>query len=648
MKKLINICILATLPFALHAKENYEALAVRNIPDSLKSGAHATFRYDNTVINVVDIENVKSVRDYAVTIFDEKGMVFSQLVESYNKASSIEDIDATLIDADGKEIQSLKQRDIQDRSTYGLSFEFNSDQRMKFFSFQYKNYPYTVVFHIEKKLKSTFLIPSWRARVSTISSVENAQLTITHPDDLPTRYKEYEMPANLIKKETKDSKGSTTNSWQISNLAAYKEQPNSQAGNFDAPTVALSPSKFRLYEHEGDLNSWQTMGAFFYQLNDGRDELPEDKKALVKSMVADEPTVYGKVQKLYAYMQQSTRYVADEYGISGWQTFEAKDVCRTGYGDCKGLVNYLKALLKAADITAYTTLVYGGAEDIDRLDRTFPDNNFNHVILCVPQQKDTIWVECTSQLCPAGYLSDFTSDRDVLITTEHGGWLAHTPAYYENVNYVNRKAVMNFDPANTNNQVVYLTNVYSGPMQDPTSNFVKTKSAKEVSEMVNKKFSFPSYAVKTYHYDHQLNDNHIPSLNESIEADVNGIINSTQKRTFINMAWMRNPMEDLYQLSPRTLPIVLNESYAITDSIEVTIPAGATIENMPTDIETKLPFALYKVHFNFKDDKITMVRTFKQIKGVYEANLYEAYQKLYKDIASEKNKLNVVILNKAS
>jgi hypothetical protein len=347
-------------------------------------------------------------------------------------------------------------------------------------------------------------------------------------------------------------------------------------------------------------------------------------------------------------MQQSTRYVADEYGISGWQTFEAKDVCRTGYGDCKGLVNYLKALLKAADITAYTTLVYGGSEDIDRLDRTFPDNNFNHVILCVPQQTDTIWVECTSQLCPAGYLSDFTSDRDVLITTENGGLLAHTPTYNENVNYVNRKAVMNFDPSNTNNQVVYLTNVYSGPMQDRTSDFVKTKSAKEVSEMVNKKFSFPSYAVKTYHYDHQLNGNHIPSLNESIEADVNGIINSTQKRTFINMAWMRNPMEDLYQLSPRTLPIVLNESYAITDSIEVTIPADATIENMPTDIETKLPFASYKVHFNFKDDKITMVRTFKQIKGVYEANLYEAYQKLYKDIASEKNKLNVVILNKAS
>ncbi len=49
-----------------------------------------------------------------------------------------------------------------------------------------------------------------------------------------------------------------------------------------------------------------------------------------------------------------------------------------------------------------------------------------------------------------------------------------------------------------------------------------------------------------------------------------------------------------------------------------------------------------------KDDKITMTRTFKQIKGVYEASLYEDYQKLYKDIASEKNKLNVVILNRAS
>jgi hypothetical protein len=648
MKKILNICIFAALPFMLQAKENYESLAVKNIPDSLKTGAHAVFRYDNTTINVLDIENVKFTRDYAITILDEKGMAFAQLFESYSKSATIEDIDATLINAEGKEIQSLKQKDVLDRSTYGLSFEFNSDQRLKFFTFQHKIYPYSVVFHVEKKLKSTFLIPKWSARVSKISSVEDATLTITHPNDLPTRYKEYEMPASLIKKETKDPKSTITNTWQISNLPAYKEQPNSQAGNFDAPTVALSPSRFRLYDHDGDLNSWQTMGSFFYQLNVGRDELPEDKKALVKSMIADEPTTYGKIQKLYAYMQQSTRYVADEYGISGWQTFEAKEVCRTGYGDCKGLVNYLKALLKAAGITSYTTLVYGGDEDIDRLDRTFPDNNFNHVILCVPQQPDTIWIECTSQLHPAGYLSDFTSDRDVLITTETGGWLAHTPAYDENVNYVNRKAVMNFDPSNNNNQVVHLTNVYSGPLQDGTSGFIKTKSAKEVSEMVNKKFQFPSYSVKTYHYEHQLSNNHIPFLNESIEADVNGIINSTQKRTFINMAWMRNPMEDLYQLSPRTLPIVLNESYVITDSIEVMIPANATIESMPPDIETKLPFALYKVHFNFKDDKITMTRTFKQTKGVYEASLYEEYQKLYKDIASEKNKLNIVILNKAS
>jgi len=648
IKKIISICILATLPLLVHAKENYESLAVKNIPDSLKTGANAIYRYDNTTINVLDIENVRYVRDYAITILDEKGLGFSQLVEYYSKSASIENIDATLINPEGKEIQSLKQRDIQDRSMYGLSFEFNSDQRLKLFSFQCKVYPYTVVFHVEKKLKSTFLIPTWSARVSTVSSVEYAQLSITHPENLPTRYKEYEMPSNLAKKEIKDSKNTVTNTWQIGNLVAYKEQPNSQAGNFDAPTVALSPSRFRLYDHDGDLNSWQTMGSFFYQLNEGRDELPEDKKALVRSMVADEPTTYGKIQKLYAYMQQSTRYVADEYGISGWQTFEAKDVCKTGYGDCKGLVNYLKALLKAAGITSYTTLVYGGEEDIVRLDRAFPDNNFNHVILCVPQQPDTIWVECTSQLNPAGYLSNFTSDRDVLITTETGGWLAHTPVYDETVNYVNRKAVMNFDPSNSNNQTVRLTNIYSGPRQDGTSNFVKTKSAKEIAEMVNKKFTFPSYTVKTYHYDHQLNEHHIPFLNESVEADVNGIINSTQKRTFINMAWMRNPMDDLYQLSARTLPIVLNESFIVTDSIEIAIPANATIESMPSDIETKLPFASYKIHFDFKADKITMTRTFKQIKGVYEAGLYDAYQKLYKDIASEKNKLNVVILNKAS
>src|SRR5690606_3735821 len=138
-------------------------------------------------------------------------------------------------------------------------------------------------------------------------------------------------------------------------------------------------------------------------------------------------------------MQSHTRYVGNQFGISGWQAFRASEVCAKGYGDCKGLTNYLKALLEIVGIPSYAVLIDAGDRNFRRPDPEFPSNTFNHVILCVPDQKDTIWVECTDPYLPAGYLGNFTQDRLGLLTAETGGQLVRTPAYGKTENKMIRK-----------------------------------------------------------------------------------------------------------------------------------------------------------------------------------------------------------------
>lgn len=648
MKKIVCICFAAIVPLILFGKENHDELAVKNIPESLKYQAHAVFRFDSSELNIVDMQHVIHKRNYAVTILDERGLPFSKMVNPYNKSITVENMDAILLDANGKEIKSLKNRDIKDISAYGTSYVFNDDYRFKFFDFECKTYPYTIIFQVETKINTTFFLPQWNIPVSDINSVENAKFTVTFPSDMSIRHKEYQMPEGLLKTEAQDAKGIQRITWQVSNLGVLTEQPNAHVGDFEKPTVVLSPSQFKFFSNTGDMSSWQAMGAFFYKLNEGRDELPEDKKQMIQALVANEHDEYSKIQKLYNYMQQSTRYVADEYGISAFQTFTATDVAKMGYGDCKGLVNYLKALLKAVNIKAYTTLVYAGSEDYLKLDQSFPSNIFNHVILCIPQPKDSIWVECTSQQLPAGYLGNFTQNRDVLLTTENGGFLVHTPIYDQTKNYAVRKAVLQLDVNNKSNQTIHITNTYYGPMSDNMSAIVKTKSNKEINEILNKKFPFPTYIVEKYNYKPSVDDNHIPSLTEDVDVNVSGIINGTQKRTFINIAWMKNPMDNIFQVEPRTLPIVLDKSFAITDSVIVQLPIGTELESVPSDNNLIHPFATYKVHFEKNENTLILIRTFMQNAGKYDAKLYDDYQKMYKSIESEKNKLNIVALNKAS
>jgi hypothetical protein len=86
----------------------------------------------------------------------------------------------------------------------------------------------------------------------------------------------------------------------------------------------------------------------------------------------------------------------------------------------------MKAALKAVGVRSHVAITNAEYNE-EPVDADFPANEFNHVILCVPQPKDSIWLECTSSTTEFNKLGTFTENRNALLITEDGGVMVPTP-----------------------------------------------------------------------------------------------------------------------------------------------------------------------------------------------------------------------------
>ena len=152
-----------------------------------------------------------------------------------------------------------------------------------------------------------------------------------------------------------------------------------------------------------------------------------------------------KIAKIiYKFVQEKTRYISVQVDIGGWQPITANKVDEVSYGDCKGLTNYTKALLDVVGVKSHHVILY--ASNNRNVDKNFTVLQGNHMILNIPNEGDDIWLECTSQTIPFGFLGDFTDDRDVLVITPEGGIIKRTPAYINDNNLQILKADINLLP----------------------------------------------------------------------------------------------------------------------------------------------------------------------------------------------------------
>lgn len=579
------------------------------IPDSLKGNAHAVKRMEELTVKLVNPGEVRINHHYVITVLDAKGDKYAVIREYYNKLRDVRSIKARLINALGMEEARLKQSDVSDVSGVGDE-ALMSDTRYKLYRFNCKIYPYTVEIETEVRLNHAFYLPGWTPQEDENYSVERSKLTVIVPNDYTLRYKTFLYNGEPVVINEKDSR---SYSWEVKGMKPMPEEEFVPEDYERTTTVMLAPSYFEMQDYKGNMNTWEEMGHFVYVLNQGRDALPDHIKKVVHELT-DGKSDKEKIDILYRYLQQHTRYILITLGIGGLQTYDANYVATRGYGDCKALSNYMVALLKEAGVTANHVLVQAGEADT-QLVEDFPSTQFNHMIACVPGKNDTTWLECTSQTLPTGYLSSFTAGRPVLVVADKGSKLVRTPTYGldQNVKLCRITATV----AETGDMLVNINTHSTALMQDDVQDMIHSLSHDKIMEKLRQDHLMPSYDVNKY--ETREITGAIPAVDEEMVINAHSYATVSGKRMFLEPNLLSKATAKLETVTPRMSPVNIDFPYKEVDSVIITIPAGYVSESVPQPVTLRSNFGDYTSIIKVKDNQIVYIRSYSQKAGMYPA-----------------------------
>ncbi len=584
MKRTVILLLLLGKAFCSPAQINiYSALS---IPDSLKKDADMVIREAYVKLSIKDKNTARYDVHQIITVMNEQAKKYLSFVQFSDKFHVLDEAEIKIFDLLGNKKNTWTKKEMTSLN-YGDGLV--PEGKVTYFNVNAPAYPVTVEFNYSIKFKGIFSLPSYDMQ-SPWQSVQHSAFEVEVPADLGVRYK---LLNTVIQPEIKHDGTKIIYRWELKNLMAYKLEKHSGSSYSYEPMVLIGPNKFQLDDYEGDMTSWKNLGAWIDNLYAKTTGLPEDKKSFYRDMVKNVSTDKDKAAILYNYMQNNMRYVSIQLGIGGLRPFPASFVDDKKYGDCKALSNYLKSALDAVGVKSNIVIIQGGITPRHVLE-DFPANYFNHAILCIPQAKDTIWLECTSTTLPFAELGPFTENRKAMMVTDNGGVLVNTLVsdYKNNTESINTVIEVNEDGG----AKVNVLHTLWGEGRDEllmrfhdlkedekrkyfiTYNEWKQPDNLEISDSKNKANPYQVSATMNYEKIYSFNAGSKLFFEPRLYPIFDEEVPEYEKR-----------MRDYYFTCP----------YQSMDTTVYKFPAGFAAENIPKNKSVEFPFAQYTCNYTW-------------------------------------------------
>lgn len=585
---------------------------------------------DYKVICTVTDQRLVQEEFVLIQINNKQGDDFAKIEIPYSKKIKVIITGAQIEMLNGTVIRSLKKSEIKDQSAIS-AISLYEDDFIKKFELIHNEYPYRIRYSYKYQQDEFHEIISWYPVFHTDVPTKHASLEIHTPLNYPI--------VQHIRGEITHSSDTTDSqiNYKYSAEDINSIQPEYYAPSLQSlyPTVRVVPMFFKWITN-GNHKSWLDYGNWINSIIQDADKLTEKDKQLVQKLISGKADTLQVIKTLYHYLQDNFRYINISINTGGLKPYPAEYVSTNRYGDCKALSVYLKALLQAAGINSFYTTIYAG-DDYPGFIKDLACHQSNHVILTVPLKQDTIYLECTNNSIPCGYLGTFTQNREALMVTPNASKIIKTPAL--SLNNVKENKHFVFEFPNPSECKLHINNSFRGFKFDYLNSIHSGANSKDMEDFIRERFlHFSSFELLDWNLSKPDRDS--ACINFQANLSLQNFFKSYG--TDFGFSYASVGLPTFEPPIARKLPLDIEFPVYLVDSFRYVFKFPFKIKSLPTATSTKSKFGEYSIDYNLVGKNIEIFREFKLHAGSYSLQEYPDFYAFINEIQNIEKKIILI------
>ncbi len=408
-------------------------------------------------------------------------------------------------------------------------------------------------------------------------------------------------------------------SWELRNLPPVKEEPYMRTKRDYLAALHFQLVTYRdPYNYIKFIQDWPDLVAKEWEILK-KPLQDKSQKKLVERLTATAATDKEKVQMLYAFVRDSIETTGKG---SRWVDKTPKEIMKIKKAKGAEKNMFLVNLLRLAGFDAYPLLIstwHNGLVLVDQPRLT----QFNYLLAYVKIGLKEYVFDTRDKFCPADLLprTDLV-DRGLLINEEKGKFVKIPHPRKINMQYCATEAALSEDGSLSATATLRLEGMKAMIFRN---RIAKSDSISVFEEFLKNRFpnvEIDSIAVQNF------KDMQTP-LVVSIRYHVPEFA-----QVVGDMIYLNAPAMDSYQSNPfksehRSFPVEFTSNDAATDKIDITVPEGYHISELPRNYVLKLKGITFLNGWKDQGNKIHFERQFMRRKLVFKPSEYVAMRSFF-------------------